>query len=111
VESFSALLRDHGDMETPDEIARIAMPTASESPSMSTGDVVRRIRESSALILRSCLRDLQSVHAALGTSHRPAITIDDVLRRTGGPAFASHLDRLEAAAGSGHGRHAIAIKN
>lgn len=111
VESFSALLRDHGDMETPDEIARIAMPTASESPSMSTGDVVRRIRESSALILRSCLRDLQLVHAALGTSHRPAITIDDVLRRTGGPAFASHLDRLEAAAGSGHGRHAIAIKN
>jgi len=111
VEAFSTLLRDHGDMETPDQIARIARPTASESPSMSTGDVVRCIRESSALFLRSCLRDLQSVHAALGTSHRPAITIDDVLRRTGGSAFASHLDRLEAAAGSGHGRHAISIKN
>lgn len=111
VESFSALLRDHGDMETPDEIAKITAPTTSESPSMSTGDVVRRIRESSALILRSCLRDLQPVHAALGTSRGPAITIDDVLRRTGGPALASHLDRLEAAAGSGHSRYAIGINN
>lgn len=105
VESFSALLRDHGDMTTPDEIAKISTPTVGDSPSMSTRDVARRIRESSDLILRSCLRDLQSVHVALGTRHWPAITFDDVLRRTGGPSLLSHLDQLEAAKGSRHGRH------
>lgn len=84
VSAFSALLREHGDVPIADELAAIAPRPAGGSAAWSAAEAACRIREAASVVHRGCRRDLQAVHEALGTRRWPAVTLDDVLTRTGG---------------------------
>lgn len=94
IESFTALLRDHGDTETPDSLSATLTPSNCTSDNWGARETVHMIRSASSVILKACRRDLQMVHTTLGTTRWPAIGIDDIFNRSGGPEFASHLQRL-----------------
>lgn len=96
IEVLSALLRDHGDAETLDELGANAALLHDSNVSMTASDAATSIRAANNLIHRSCQRDLQLIHSSLGNRRWPSISPADLLLRTGGAEFAAQLGQLES---------------
>ena len=96
---LDALLRDHGENSTLDELlATAGIAGLAADPEIDLVATPRRIRQLHARTLGACRRNLRDVHDALGRPKWGDISEQDLLKRIGGAEMSALLDRLEASA-------------